>query len=1137
MSLEANQKSLPFELYDCLYNHEDSELISNDWVKQCSGNKYSRLVFILISFLNGRSAEESLSDFHIEQNISEVYHICKYELFSVNHSNDKYLSDIFSKLKLSFGDGLNSNSIGVSELMSIINLSQVHEKYVVYLIFWVVIRFFDAVNANEHDITFDQVISNCLNLAYNIDHVIWDLVVSDYIMSLRERGVIEINSVLIELNDETESLFFIHINPYSICPTLCCLLLILTSKISSNMSSVKTDELVQSAINNIIISIKNTLREVSPDMAEVSFTITVCRMISNISFKISSELMKQLLSLKNSQKTKTSNSKSINMSFIDRFILYSFVSVEQLWLELSNDEQFFSSIINHIPSLELSISLLSLMGLGKGFTNFIAVLIIIFSLNNQFAITGHVNKNAVEIMRKLVVISDEPIGIILKYFMFSSDTKKSSSEITICSLFNLLSDNVHNASVSLSLVKSIVNLIQINYFSLSDVFLYSYLDSFPRLVKFFNEKENMTRINSAKRPSLLNCISSNGCIFIDEMYWCNSNLIQLLLTGIDIEFEHILRFVYSISLSITNIQYIVNNKQLYKCGYLNIECLNVSSGEDDFKISNINRSNINKSIKFILKTNNIDMIVITILNYLADWIKINNKLISLELLLKQSKLSNSETVNNGYTQGYFSMFLVYLFYITEKDKSSKKFTTIDFHIIPWRGTLRWIEYWEGVFLKSVLNPRTWKVIFLEIIAIMSPESFIIPSVPNSSSKIQSKYFSWDIVNILEKKIKNWLNDRKISFESLKKEELFLENIDSILIWLEMFYFEPNTTVYFTLENIFKNESTYVKECNFQELYFEICSTEIKLKEFISNPDIYIKKFSNYLPDENSIEILGNISSVLLYFHDSIKFKAPIISPSQNTNFDIFCIIWNKYANYYRLDNQLTTKQFMIYFSNFISRDVNIIKQIIEQGFQYKNITSCTNIDIYLENTSSLLDIICFSAPQVLTDNNIVSSIANILDNILCSKLVIDLWGKYDITNNEVFGQDFQIENQLIHCVLLLSWISTIILPRKPAYKSKNNPEDRTQFLPFAERSVVNILCIAQDIVNSHSDSKYYHNLIINFNILLVHSTHFIISVSETFSQLNKALKDILTALKQLMSGNSLLNSSIYHTICTIDEKI
>lgn len=1135
MSLEINQKSLPFELYDCLYNHGDNELVSNDWIKQYSGNKYFRLVYVLISFLNGRNAEDRLKDFHLEKNISEVYHICKYELFSVNYSNDKCLSDMFTKLKQSFGNGLNTNSIGVNELMSIVNLSQMHEKYVVYLIFWVVIRFFDSISVNEHDLVFNQVISNYLNLAYNIDHIIWDLVVSDYIMSLREKGIIEINSTCIELNDETESLFFIHINPYSICPTLCCMLLLLTSKISSGMNYVNTDNLVQSVINNIIISIKNTLRKVSPDMAEVSFTITVCRTISNISFKISDELLKQLRLLKNSQKTKVSNSNSMNISFVDRFILYSFVSIEQLWLELSN-EQFFSSIINHIPSLELATSMLSLMGPGKEFTEFIAVIIIIFSLNNQFSITGNVNNSAVEILRKLVVVSDEPIGIILKYFLFPNDTKHSSSKLTTFSFFKLLSDNLCNPLFSTIIVKSIVNLIQINYFPLSETFIHGYFESFPRLVKFCTEKET-TRVNSTKKPTLLNCINSSGCAFIDEMYWCNSNLIQLLLTGIDIEFDHILQFVYSMSLSIANIQNIINSKLLHKRNYFNKENVNVYLGEDDFKISNINRSNINKSINFIIKTKNIDMIVISIINYLADWIKINDKFISLDMLLQQSKPFNAEIVNSGYRQGYFSMLLVYLFSTAEKDKSHKKFTTMNFHIIPWRSIIRWIEYWEGVFPQSVLNPRTWKVIFLEMIAIMAPESLIVPTVPNSFSKIQSKYFSLETVNILQEKIKIWLKNRKISLESLEREELFLENIDSTLIWLEMFYFEPNITVYFTLENIFKHESIYNKECNFQNFFLEICSTETKLKEFISNPDIYIKKFSNYLSDENSIEILSSISYLLLYFHESIKFINPINNQFQRTSFDIFCIVWNKYANYYRLDNQLTTRQFLIYFSNCLSRDVNIVKQIVEQGLQYRNITSHMNIDIYLENTSSLLDIISQSAPQILTDNNIVSSVAYMLDYLLDSRSVIDLWGKYDITDNEVFRQDFQIENQLIQCVLLLSWISIIIIPKTPKHKLMSDQEEMTQFLPVTERSVVKLLCIAQDIVNYKPYSKVYHNLIVNFNTLLVHSKHFVISVSKSFPQLNKALKDTLTALKQLMSGNSLSGSSIHHTICTIDEKI
>ncbi|OII71762.1 uncharacterized protein cubi_00569 [Cryptosporidium ubiquitum] len=1140
MSFDNRRRLLAFELSDYFYNYGDERFISSEWFQYSIENKYSRLVFVITSFLNGKNVEDDyLRDFHLEQNLNEIYEICKYDLFSFKNSDDKYLFDLFSKLK-QFVNSLNSYPIGIYEFKSFIDFSSINKKYILYLIFWVAIKFFENAKVIENDLKFNQMVYSYLNLAYNIDHAIWDLIVSDYILSLRKKGIIEINSIPIELNDEIETLFFLLVGPYSICPALCSLLLLLKSEIvRSRFDSINYNAFVKSIINQIILLITNTLKEISPDMAELSFTITVCRMISNISYDLNNELIQQLFLLKHRQKTITANPKSINPLFLDRFILYSFISIEQLWLEITKDEQFFSSIINHIPTLEISTSTLSLMNPEKEFVKYTIILIILFSMNNQLSITGSVNRNTVEIMKKLVVISDEPIEIILKYFLFPNYTGTSKSESNIYIFFRLLSDNIYNISVSSNVVKSISNLIQINYFSLSDTFLYNYLESFPKLVKFCSINEETNRPNNEEKVNLLNCINSRGCILIDEMYWCNSNLIQLLLNEIDIKLEHILPFIYSISLSITSIQSVINNRISEKYGYSS-KIKEVFSIQKNFKISKLNRSNINKSSNFLFKTKNIDIIIISILDYISDWIKKNDKCISFEWLLKHSKPFSQTNLDDENIQGYFSIFLIYFFSRTiEADKLDRKLITTNFHIVPWRSILRWVDSWEKLPFQSVLNPRTWKVIFSEIIAIMIPESLIIPSIPNSFTEIQPWYFSLNNVNLFKERINLWLKDRKSSLESLKNEVSLFDNAESTLKWLEMFYFEPNMAVYFTLEYIFIQESVYVKECHFQELYFELCSNEIKLKEFTSNPDIYIKKASNYLSEENSIEILCNISLIMLYFHEVIKHKNPIINHFQNADFEIFCIIWNKYANYSQIENQLTSKLLSMFFSNIFCRNTNIVQQIVEQGFQYKSLNNRVDFNVYLERTRSFIDRVCYNTPQILCEHTILPKIANKLDKLLNTRSLIDLWGKYNVTDTKMFSFDFQIENQIIQCVSLLSWLSNIIIsPSKSTnYLSENSSSEKTAFLPVAERSVVRVLCITQDIINSQLGSHIYCNLIINFSILLKHSAHFIISVANSFPQLNKALKDTLAALKQLMNDHSLSNSSINHTINTIDEII
>ncbi|KAJ1607335.1 hypothetical protein OJ253_2382 [Cryptosporidium canis] len=1132
MSPVNKQKYLAFELYYCLYN-DGGEFISNEWFIGSVGSKYSKLVFTIISFLNGRIDQESLKDFQLEKNISEIYDIYKSGAYSIYSSNDKLLSDLFFRLKSFFENNINSSSIDQSELVSIVNFPQPHEKYVACLIFWVAIRFFGIINTIKDGLVFDKTVSNCLNLAYNIDQAIWDPIVSDYILLVREKGAIEINSIFIELNEDIESLFFLYINPYNICPILCCLLLMLKSK-SSRMSFIKTKKFVQSIIYCIIQLIKNTLREISPDMAEVSFTISVCRMIANISDDINNELINQLFLLKNSQKTKRPTSENMNPSFIDRFILYSFVSMEQLWLEIYKDEHFLSSIISYIPTLELSISILSLVDPDKEFTKYISLLVIIFSLDNQISITGTVNASVIEIMRKLVATPNNQIETILKCLLFPNDPKDSSSELNMSLIFNFLSDSLCNVSVSYNLVKSIANLIQINYMSLTDTFLHNYLEPFPKLVKYLSTNTATEKVDVKKKINLLTCINSFGCLLIDEMYWLNSNLVQYLFTLIDIEFEHILPFLYSISLSVTNIQSIINNQPLHKCRYFNVEDLRASD-QEIFK-SRINGSNISNSINFLLKTKNIDMIIISILDYLIDWIKRSGRFISIECLLKKSSSFNSVT-NHEYSNGYFAIFLIYIFSRTiETDKLDGGKITTNFHSIPWRSALKWIESWERVFPKSALNPRTWKIIFSEVIAIVIPESLIIPFVPNGSFKTQNQGFSLDVAHKYKENVMFWLKDRKIYLESCQGEISF-EDVQSTLRWLEMFYLEPIMTVYFTLECIFIQESAYVSEFNFQEFYFEICSSETKLKDFVSSPDVYIKNVYSYLPDEKSVEIICNISLVMLYFHEVIRHKNPIITHFQSADFEVFCIIWNKYVNYCQIENQLTKRQFLIFFSNIFCRNSNIIKQMVEQGFQYKHIINYIDIDIYLEKTRFFMDAICHGIPQILHEQNILPKIANKLDKLLNTRSLIEMWGKYDVTNNNGFGTDPHIENQLIQCVSLLSWLSNIItVPTRSMYNiSEDSPIEKASFLPVAERSVVRVLCITQDIINSQLDGQAHCYLISNFNILLKHSTHFIISVANSFPQLSKALKDTLVALKQLMSDSPLSDSSIHHTINIIYE--
>ncbi|KAL3129449.1 hypothetical protein CHM_2g1920 [Cryptosporidium hominis] len=1138
MSFHIKQKSLSFELWEYFYNDGDERLISSDCFQQSTENKYSRLVFALVSLLNGKDIKQNyLKDFHLEKSTTELYEICKYDTFSTKSSDDKCIFNLFSKLKQHVGD-LNTCFVGINEFESLINFSEINEKYIVYLIFWVVVKFFESIKIVESDREFNQIVTCYLNLAYNIDHLIWDLIVSDYILSLRKKGIIDVNSITIELNDEVESLFFLLVSPYSICPTLCSLFLLLKSKvIRSRFKYINENSFIDSVINQIVKLIANTLKEISPDMAELSFTITVCRVISNISYDFNNELIQQLYILRDYQKCMIPGLKRINPIFVDRFILYSFISIEQFWIEISKDEGFFSSIINHIPPLELSTSVISLMNPYKEFSKYIVILIVLFSLNNQLSNTGNASKHTIEIMKKLVENPKEPVEILLKYFLFPDYTRDSSAKSNLYIFFRLLSNNICNSSVSLGIVKSICNLIQIHYFPLSETFIYNYLESFPKLVKLCNVDQETSRFDDEIKLNLLSLMNFEGCILIDEMYWLNSSLVYVLLNGINIEFEHILPFVNSISLSIMNIQSTINNQIFANCGY-SINKVKTSQNKSNFKVNELHCQKIIKSSNFLFKTKNIDIIIILILDHISDWIKRNDKCISFEWLLKQSTLFINLNINNEYMQGYFSIFFIYLFSrIIEADKLDRKLITINFHIIPWKGILRWIDSWEGVFLQSVLNPRTWRMIFSEIIAIIIPESLIIPSIPNSFSEIQFQYFSLSNVNPFKEKINLWLKDRKSLLESLKSKVTTLGSVKSTLKWLEMFYFEPNMAVYFTLEYIFIRESVYVKEQHFQELYFEICSNEAKLREFITNPDTYIKNISNYLSEESSIEIICNISLIMLYFHEVIKHKNPIINHFQSVDFDIFCIIWNKYVNYSKTESQLTSRQISIFFSNIFCRNTNIAQQIVEQGFQYKSLNNCIDFNVYLERTRSFIDRICYITPQILCEHTILPKIANKLDKLLNTRSLIELWGKYNVTDSKVFCLDFKIENQIIQCVSLLSWLSNIIIsPSKSAhYSSESSSNEKSAFLPVAERSVVRVLCITQDIINSQLDSRIYHNLIINFNILLKHSVHFIISVANSFPQLNKALKDTLSALKQFMSGHSLSNSSIHHTINTIDE--
>ncbi|KAF7457903.1 hypothetical protein HWI79_1469 [Cryptosporidium felis] len=1136
VSMFAGKQRLgAFEFFNYLYGCGCDSFVSEYWFRCSTEFEYARLVLSLTAFLLGKRIEDSdrneisLYDLKLARNVGDKY--CNLTCDSA----DQRFSSLFYKLEQFLRNNDSKNKTNIEDFKSFLNFQTLLKKDIDYLIYWVVMKFFKTDFDHENITSLNITIDSYLNLAYNIDHAIWDFIVSDYIFYMREKGTVRINSFNCDFNNEVESLFFLMINPYNICPTLCCILLLLKSKIKNTLISTHSGFNVKYIIKMIIGFMANTIKKMSPDMAELSFTITVCRMVTCISKEISCELIHQLLS-RHSFGKKSPSSDNINSPFIERLILNSFSSIEQLKLEITRDEQLLVSIINHIPTLELAISLISLNHYNNKSADIFLLLTILFSLNNDLAITNNINKNAVEIFRMLVKKYKHPVCFTINNLLFTSKNDKiEGHESRLDNFFDLLSNNIANISISLNLIKSMVLLIQLNNpIALSDAFLYKYLDSFPKLTLVCNNKAINTNLQEL---SLFDFTSSYGCTIIDNLYWCNPNLIQFLLSNINIKFQHIFSFICSLSLSITNIQLNIDNNLSHSISPMyGIDSQKINlKNEQNVIDCTIYQLNTGKPLNYLLKTKNLDNIIILILDFLSDWIKKNENQRSIESIIIELYEELSSIIvceKNKKFVNFFSIFLIYLLSrIFESDKTDRKLITFQLHTIPWRTSLRWIESWERIFTQSALNSRTWQIIFSEIIAIMAPESLIIPYIPIGSSYDEEQCLILNKTKTWREKLVLWLNRRKFLNDPSINGNMKYSNIESTRNWLEKFYLEPNMTVYFTLEAIFLQESTHINYSHFQEIFFEICSDELKLKEFVEYPEHHLKKISNYLLRNDSIEILCNISIIMLYFHEVIKHKNPIINHFQNLDYEILSIIWNKYANYYHSENMLTNKQLNIFLSNIIGRNSMVVQQIIEHGFQYKSIEEGFEFCSYLEKVQPLIYTIYQYTPQNNSEHVFLPKIANKLDKILDTNLLLELWGKYDVNNRGVLVHDFQIENQIIHCISLLSWLSNIIEPTKVTYiKSENHSSEKTIFLPVAERLIVRVLCVTQEIINSNFEERHYTNLIKNFNLFLKYSATFIASVANSFPQLNKSLKDTISVLKQLISNSLLSDSGINNTL-------
>ncbi|KAH8740990.1 hypothetical protein FG386_002536 [Cryptosporidium ryanae] len=1130
----------PSELFNYLYLYDESSFLDQSWFQRSVEFKYSRYVFILTAFLlKGDKIIRKLSTSYSPLYNKEINFITRFIDEHFLQKNDYFplIDDTLTKLKT-----LGSTDIAEMEkLISFIDLNFESEGDVFNLISQLAFRFYfdDFVIQTENmELNITNYIANYLFLAYSIDYLTWELITFEYIALIKRKKLIETDIIDIEFNEELESLFFLLISPYNICPCTLTILLLYKDKIDS-FNELKKDShfrIIKSIIEKLMSFVSNTLTKMSPDLAELSFAIVYIRVLASSSFQFQAELGHKLLQLKSLVISRIENPLLVP-PYLDRFILNSFSSFEELWMEISRNELFFQSILITIPSFELSMSIISLKTNNLNLKKKTLIFILIFSLSNCLSSNGVVNKNALNILRSICKSSQGFLEDIVNYMLFSFSNCSylmNPSLNYFLRIMNIILNKIKDLTISNGVIISMLNLVRLSTsLEISDSTIFKFLESFPNLVNNCNI-DNCDKMANQTDFILMDLIHNNQCCLLSHLFWCTPNLIVVILKSIKVELDYIFPFVNSLSSAVSNIQNKLNEFQPINSSIRPQNNKSYSYNETIGDLCPLNQLNIKRYVNFLIETNNLDNIIIVILDFLSEWLRLNKVTIYIELMENRYFFIIQNTIlRTEITDNYQFIFLLYLFSRTiDYEKLNLILIRIKLQNIPWRGFLRWIDSWRQKNYKSVLNGRIWKILFSEIMAILIPESFFVPLVPifhkkyeNAKSLITSK--------CIRDKINKWFLKRKYLINSC--EETLSIN-ESTLYWLELFYMEPNMTFYSSIELLF-TVPTDSSENGFLNLLSEFYKDENKFKDLLISPENYFNSNIRYFFGENSVEILCNIYLMMLNLYQIIKDQNLITKCFINMDYEVFCIVWNKIIYLTNFKNKLTIKQLSLFVETILGKN-DVARNLIENGIKYGYGESKNSLNKFLDKIQLLAKLICQNNVQIAKEQFVPPKIANNLDKLLNTKTLTELWGKYSVTKR-VGISGYEIEKQIIHCVLLLLLLSNIVVETHNTISDpiKGPSNVNVTSLPVVERTIVRVFSIAQEIIKLKNKGEIHENIIENFTLFLESSLDFVTSISKSFPQINTSLLETLDALKQLIIDKRLTSSKLITVLSSIEKSI
>ncbi|KAL7067758.1 hypothetical protein ACR3K2_16670 [Cryptosporidium serpentis] len=1058
--------------------------------------------------------------------------------------------------------------IGNIDMNTIVNMIQSNENENEDFINWDISHVFSWISLQVNEIPqkyinqtseITNLIENYTRLALSIDYSIWDMMAADF-LSCKNTHLTNISMNLPDTVIKMESLFFITMDPYCCLPSIMSLVLTLT--VNSNIKFLKL------VLNIIFQFLGQMLEKISPDLAELAFAISIVRMLVKLSRLIQTQCQEILQQMKNN----TSETQTIPAIYIDRLLFNSFLSTEELLLTIRDNPKFTSSIIASIPSLELIVTILNYPLSNLELAKKLILPLLMYTVTYNIGVTGSLNLQTLDPFKDILKpdqnSSDYWLEIVLYICIWSKGKSnidkfesKNTYELLICKIFSLF---LGQQSTSWLISSSVANVLQYSLVTFLEDNQSKFLEVIPIIFKYsnsidINSMEKLSFFQEMFTPNQVDINYDNPGIrtLIQDFFWLSPQAMSVILQHSKLQPDQTYIVLWSLAQSLINLQQKFSNP--------------------NFQAHQLSNIKITKNLDYIILA--ILDFVVDILKKNKNYPKIfeNSDYHKLRDQKDFNCIYNYFEMFKAYVYARSIDF-------SSCSKQEQIIALSNLHgKIAWRRIMEWIRSWKlnkNDLSTCILNSRHWQTLFSELMAIVVPEALLVPSTPKLNISTYKHLSSYDLsnysnyietcleVSINPKSFKNHpLYKLEQKFNQLQMQEF--NKLEKLTFeWLTLYYLEPLLATYSVLK-ILNSKKISSKSQNFEELYYNLCLNPIKLLSIISK---YLSIFNdcrnNLLLLEHYVVIICNIAVVILYTHEVYKHRIQtnnfnLENNNQSIEYQVLCQIWwllqdietklEPDSDKYQIKTKSKYSKFVetqlgSFISSTIGRCSNVIINLIEFGLMYSLQSEESKTDIFkaLNNLEWLVKIISKNIPQTMKEQIVLPRIANKLDKALTTQNISRQWNKYSIEqvkcnninynkfnhNQGLVPLDHQnnikksnlslIENEIIHCVFLILWVYHLILeiPQDNSITLAIKTNSKPTFLPVAERLVVRILCITQDIITSKSENKELNLLINNFSIFLDYSSPVIISTCKSFQQLQKPLMESLDAL-QLIVQNSI----------------